>query len=268
MVDVLRRNNVSVSGRADGQPMVFAHGFGCDQSMWRLVAPAFEATHKVVLYDIVGFGSSDTSAFDPSRYRDLGGYAREIIDVIEALDLRDVIFVGHSASAMSGVLAAAEHPDRFAHLVLVGPSPRYTDDDGYTGGFSEEDIAGLLEMLERNYTTWAAQMAPVIVGNPDRPELGQELTELFCRADPDIAKHFARVVFMADNRRDLGRVHTPALVIQCRQDVIAPLEVGEYVVRELPNARLALLEATGHCPNLSAPAETVRAIRSHLLAVA
>jgi len=261
---VTERNNVVTSGRTAGRPMLFAHGFGCDQNMWRHVAPAFEDRYRVVLFDHVGAGGSDLAAYDREKYSSLDGYAADVLEICRELELHDVIFVGHSVSAMIGVLAAAAEPSRFSRLVLVGPSPRYLDDDGYLGGFSREDIDGLLDSLESNYLGWSAQMAPVIMGNADRPELGMELTNSFCRTDPAIARQFARVTFLSDNRADLARVEIPTLVLQCRDDVIAPLEVGAYVERELPHAELVVLDATGHCPNLSAPEETVAAIESFL----
>jgi sigma-B regulation protein RsbQ len=263
-VSALERHNVTVHGDPAAPPMVFAHGFGCDQSMWRHVWPAFADDYRVVLFDHVGYGGSDTSAFDRRRYASLDGYAADVLAICDELDLRDVIFVGHSVSAMIGVLAAAERPDRFARLVLVGPSPRYLDDEGYVGGFSPEDIEGLLESLESNYLGWSSAMAPVIMGNPDRPELGEELTNSFCRTDPEIAAAFARATFLSDNRADLERVRTPALVLQCTDDVIAPRPVGEYVHERLPDSRFHVLDATGHCPNLSAPGETIAAIKAFL----
>jgi sigma-B regulation protein RsbQ len=258
------RNNVAEHGPPEGQPMLFAHGFGCDQNMWRFVWPRFEEDYRVVLFDHVGAGGSDLSAYDPERYSSLSGYAGDVLEICRELDLRDVVFVGHSVSAMVGVLAAAAEPDRFARLVLVGPSPRYINDDGYTGGFTREDIEGLLESMDSNYLGWSSQMAPVIMGNADRPELGEELTNSFCRADPEIARRFAEVTFMSDNRADLGRVSLPSLVLQCADDAIAPEEVGRFVERELPDGRLVMLDAVGHCPNLSAPEETVAAIEEFL----
>lgn len=240
--------------------MVFAHGFGCDQNMWRYVAPRFEDRFKVVLFDHVGAGGSELSAYDPDRHGSLAGYAQDVLELCRELELEDVVFVGHSVSAMIGVLAAIEEPDRFDRLVLVGPSPRYIDDDGYVGGFGEADIDELLDSLESNYLGWSTAMTPVIMGNPERPELGDELTASFCRTDPEIARRFARVTFLSDNRADLGRVTTPCLVIQCRNDAIAPIAVGEYVRDALPSAQFALLDATGHCPNLSAPDQTADAI--------
>jgi sigma-B regulation protein RsbQ len=263
-VGVVERNHVVASGAVGAQPLLFAHGFGCDQNMWRYVAPAFEDEYRVILFDHVGAGSSDLSAYDPVKYGSLAGYAADVLEICRELELHDVIFVGHSVSAMIGVLAAAEMPSRFARLVLVGPSPRYLDDEDYRGGFTREDVDGLLESLDSNYLGWSAAMAPAIMGNADRPELGEELTNSFCRTDPAIAKQFARVTFLSDNRADLGRVDVPTLVLQCREDVIAPEEVGAYVQRALPRSELVLLEATGHCPNLSAPEETVAAIRAFL----
>jgi sigma-B regulation protein RsbQ len=258
------RNNVTEHGRAGGQPMLFAHGFGCDQNMWRFVWPRFEAQYRVVLFDHVGAGGSDLAAYDDERYSSLEGYADDVLEICCELELEDVVLVGHSVSAMIGVLAAAAEPERFARLVLVGPSPRYIDDDGYVGGFSREDIEGLLESMDSNYLGWSSQMAPVIMGNPDRPELGEELTNSFCRTDPEIARSFARVTFLSDNREDLARVTTPSLVLQCAEDAIAPEEVGRFVEREMPGARLVTLDAVGHCPNLSAPEVTAEAIEDFL----
>jgi sigma-B regulation protein RsbQ len=263
-MSVMERNNVALSGPTNGQPMMFAHGFGCDQNMWRHVAPAFADEYRIVLFDHVGAGHSDLSAYDRHRYATLNGYADDILEICRDLELHDVIFVGHSVSAMMGVLAAAREPERFAKLVLVGPSPRYIDDVDYVGGFSREDIDGLLEQLDSNYLGWSQALAPTIMGRPDRPELGEELTNSFCRADPEIAKHFARVTFLSDNRDDLERVTTPALVLQCSDDVIAPTAVGEYVHNRLSNSTLVFMNATGHCPNLSAPDETIAAIREFL----
>jgi sigma-B regulation protein RsbQ len=244
--------------------MVFAHGFGCDQNMWRYVWPAFADEYRIVLFDHVGVGGSDSGAYDPERYSSLQGYADDVLDICHELALSEIVFVGHSVSAMIGVLAAIQEPQRFARLVLVGPSPRYIDDDGYTGGFSREDVDGLLESLESNYLGWSSVMAPVIMGNAERPELAEELTNSFCRADPEIAAQFARVTFLSDNRADLPRVSTPSLVLQCSDDAIAPQAVGEYVHRQLPHSRLVQLQATGHCPNLSAPEKTIMAIRAFL----
>ena len=263
-MSVATRNNVTISGEESGRPMLFAHGFGCDQNMWRHVAPAFEDAHRVVLFDHVGAGSSDVSAYDPDRYGSLYGYAHDVLEICRELNLWDVVFVGHSVSAMVGVLAAIEEPDRFDKLILIGPSPRYIDDEGYAGGFSREDIDELLDSLDTNYLGWSSAIAPVIMGNPDRPELAQELTNSFCRADPEIQRRFARVTFLSDNRADLPRVRTRSLVLQCNDDAIAPISVGEYVHRQMPDSELVMLDATGHCPNLSAPEATVAAIKAFL----
>jgi sigma-B regulation protein RsbQ len=260
-MSVLARHNVHVYGDANARPMVFAHGFGCDQNMWRFVAPEFEADHRVVLFDHLGSGGSDLSAYDPVRHGSLDGYAEDVVELCRELEITDGVFVGHSVSAMIGVLAAKRDPTLFGRLVLIGPSPRYIDDEGYAGGFSRADIDELLESLESNFLGWSSGMAPAIVGNPDRPELGEELTNSFCRTDPDIAARFARVTFESDNRADLPHVAVPVLVLQTREDVIAAPAVGEYVHRQIPGSRFVLLDATGHCPNLSAPRATVEAIR-------
>jgi sigma-B regulation protein RsbQ len=263
-VSALRRNNVTVQGSPEAQPMLFAHGFGCDQNMWRYVWPAFKDEYRIILIDYVGTGATDASAYDAARYSTLAGYAADVLEVCDELMLSDVIFVGHSVSSMVGVIAANERPGLFTKLVLVGPSPRYINDSDYVGGFEPEDIEGLLAQLDSNYLGWSTQMAPVIMGNADRPELGEELTNSFCRADPEIARQFARVTFMSDNRADLETVEAPALVLQCADDAIAPREVGEYVAQTLPRGTLRLLTASGHCPNLSAPDETIEAIRDFL----
>jgi len=256
------RNNVLLTGR-EGKPlMMLANGFGCDQNMWRLVVPALAADFRLVLFDHVGSGLAEPSAWQPERYATLDGYVDDILRICHELELNDVVFVGHSVSAMMGFLAAIAEPERFRKLILIGPSPRYIDDATYRGGFSESDIEELLESLESNYLGWSAAMAPVIMGNPERPELGQELTNSFCRTDPQAARVFARTTFLSDNRTDLARVTVPTLILQCSSDVIAPLEVGAYVHAQIPGSTLVTLPATGHCPHLSAPAATVAAIRS------
>jgi sigma-B regulation protein RsbQ len=258
--DVLRRNNVRVSGPPDARPIVFAHGFGCSQEAWHLVAPQFESAFRVVLYDHVGSGGSDLSAYDRSKYDSLHGYADDLLEILDALDLHDAVFVGHSVSAMIGVLAANRDPSRFGALVLVGPSPRYVNDGDYVGGFEQADIDGLLESLEANYLGWSGAMAPVIMGNPGRPDLAQELEELFCRLEPAVARQFAHVTFLSDNRRDLNAVTVPTLVLQSRDDLIAPVAVGQYVADQIPGATLVMLDSTGHIPNLSGPDQLVREI--------
>jgi sigma-B regulation protein RsbQ len=261
--NVLIRNNVKVSGGGT-QPMLFAHGFGCDQNMWRFVTPAFSDDYKIVVFDYVGSGKSDLAAYDPQRYSKLDGYADDILDIIHALELDDVIFVGHSVSAMAGALAAIREPDRFSQLIMIGPSPRYINDPPYVGGFERADIEGLLDMMEKNYIGWANYLAPAIMKNPDRPELAEELNDSFCSTDPVIARRFAEATFFADNRNDLPQVGTPSLILQCSDDLIAPLAVGDYVHENLSNSTLHVLSATGHCPHMSHPEETIEAIKSYL----
>jgi sigma-B regulation protein RsbQ len=263
-MDVRRRNNVTVTGPADAPVVVLAHGFGCDQNLWRLVVPMLAERYRVVLFDYVGSGGSDLSAWSEERYSSLAGYARDVIEVCEALGLTEVVFVGHSVSAMVGVLVAQAAPERIGALVMVGPSPCYIDDETYRGGFTAPDIDELLASLEANYLGWSSTMAPVIMGNPERPELGQELTNSFCATDPDIARVFARTTFLSDSRDDLKSVTVPTLVLECAQDVIAPREVGAFVHAAIPSSRLVTLDATGHCPQLSAPHATARAILDFL----
>lgn len=242
--------------------MMFAHGFGCDQNMWRFVEPAFAGEFRTLLFDHVGAGGSDLKAYDRARYSTLAGYADDVVDVGRELGLSNAVFVGHSVSAMIGALAVRQAPGMFGKLVMIGPSARYIDDGDYTGGFSEKQINELLQFLESNHMGWSARMAPVIMGNPDRPELGEELTNSFCRTDPDIAKEFARVTFTSDNRADLPKIDVPTLILQCSEDVIASKEVGAFVHRAIPKSKMIILDATGHCPNLSAPDEVISAMRT------
>jgi sigma-B regulation protein RsbQ len=260
LVDVVARNNVVLTGPEDAPVVLLAHGFGCDQNLWRLVVPALAEEFRVVLFDHVGAGRSDLFAWSAQRYATLDGYADDVLTLCRELDLRDVTLVGHSVSASIGVLAAAADPSRFAKLVLLTPSPCYLNDGDYHGGFSAEDIDELLESLDSNYLGWSATMAPIIMGNPDRPELGAELTNSFCRTDPEIARVFARATFLADNRADLARVTVPTLVVQCAEDAIAPREVGEYVRDRIAGSTLVTLDAVGHCPQLSDPGPTAAAI--------
>lgn len=264
-MDIFKRNNVKAQGEA-ARTMMFAHGFGCDQNMWRFVEPEFRKDHRTVLFDNVGAGASDLAAYDPVKYETLHGYAADVIELARALDIKNGVFVGHSVSAMIGVLAAIEAPDLFSDLVLVGPSPRYINDESYEGGFSQTQIEELLDFLDDNYLGWSKTMAPLIMGNAERPELGDELTNSFCQTDPEIAKQFAKATFLSDNRKDLPHCPARALVLQCSHDVIAPEAVGRYVHAQLPNAHFVQMEATGHCPNLSAPEETNAAIRAYLQA--
>lgn len=261
-MDVRDRNHVKVTGRTGGPVVMLAHGFGCDQNMWRLVAPALERDFTVVLFDHVGAGNSDLSAWSRERYSTLNGYVDDLLELCRELALGPVTFVGHSVSAMMGVLAAAREPEAFAGLVLLAPSPCFIDDPetGYRGGFTSGDIDELLESLDANYLGWSGAMAPVIMGNPELPELGEELTSSFCRTDPEIARVFARVTFLSDNRTDLAGVSVPTLVAQCSSDAIAPREVGAFVHARIAESQLVTLNASGHCPQLSAPEETTAVI--------
>ena len=241
--------------------MIFAHGFGCDQNMWRYVSPAFEDKFQVILFDHVGAGGSDLKAYKPEKYSSLDGYADDVVEIGTELGLHDAVFVGHSVSGMIGLLASIKAPGMFKRLVMIGPSPRYIDDENYTGGFREDQIGELLAFLAENHMGWSTAMAPMIMGNADRPELSEELINSFCRTDPDIAKEFARVTFTSDNRSDLAKVTIPTLILQCSEDIIAPLAVGAFVHKQMPNSKLVILKATGHCPNLSAPDEVIAAMR-------
>jgi sigma-B regulation protein RsbQ len=261
---ILSRNNVRVSGRGM-QPIVFAHGFGCDQAMWRFVAPAFEQSHRVVCFDYVGAGQSDVGAYDEMRYSTLQGYASDVLEVCDALDLRDVIFVGHSVSAMIGMLASARRPSRFDRLIHVGPSPCYLNDPpGYLGGFERADLAALLDMMEKNYTGWAGALAPVVIGAGNESAYTAELEASFCATDPVIAKRFAEATFLSDHRRDVPLVPVPSLILQCAQDAIAPDTVGRWLAEHLPKNTFHAMTATGHCPHLTHPAETIAVMQQYL----
>lgn len=260
---IRKRNNVRFIGRGS-KVMVFAHGFGCDQTMWRMVTPAFENDFRIVLFDYVGCGKSDWSAWDAERYSSLKGYARDVLEILEAFDLRDVVFVGHSVSAMIGMLASIEAPERFSRLIQIGPSPCYVNDGSYVGGFERKDIEGLLDLMEKNYVGWAAFLAPVVMKNSDRAELTEELQSSFCATDPRVTRQFARVTFLSDNRADVGKVKVPSLILQCSEDSIAPECVGEYLGRALPNSTLRKMSATGHCPHMSHPDETIALMKDYL----
>lgn len=261
--DFLTRNNVTQTGKGS-RPILFAHGFGCDQTMWRSVAPEFERDHRVILYDLTGAGQSDLSAYDDDRYGTLDGHARDILDICETLDLNDAILVGHSVSAITSVLAANIAPGRISRLVLVAPSPCFVNDDGYQGGFAREDLEGLIAFMDENYLGWAEQLAPTIVGqSPDQAEAG-ELTQSFCRTDPDIARHFGRVTFLSDRRADMPLVQVPSLILQCDDDAIAPVSVGDWMHANMPQSTLVVLDAKGHCPHMTVPDKTAQAIRNYL----
>jgi sigma-B regulation protein RsbQ len=263
--EILRRNNVNISGRGE-RPMMFAHGFGCDQHMWRLVAPAFRDSHRLVLFDYVGSGHSDKQAYDDRRYATLHGYAQDVVEICDALDLRDVIFVGHSVSGMIGMLAAIARPECISQLLMVAPSPCYINDpaNGYRGGFERGDLMGLLQLMDANGLAWAGFLASMAMANPERPELAMEMEQSFCATDPTIARRFAEATFFSDHRADLARCATPTLVLQCTDDAIAPLGVGDYMQAQLPQGTLVHLPASGHCPHVSHPELTIPALQAYL----
>lgn len=244
--------------------MVFAHGFGCDQNMWRFVTPSFEEDYRVILFDHVGAGNSDLSAYSSEKYSQLEGYAADIVEICEEMDLKDVIFVGHSVSSIIGMIASLQKPGLFKKLIMVSPSPSYINDGDYVGGFTREQITELMDSLDNNHLGWSMTMAPVIMANPEREELSEELSNSFCRSNPDIAKEFARTTFFSDKRHLLSEITIPTLLLQCSEDVIAPEEVGIYMQEKIKDSQLVIMDATGHCPNLSAPEETTAAIKASL----
>jgi len=263
MTDVLKRNNVTIQGEGT-QVMMMAHGYGCDQNMWRFITPAFRNKYKIILFDHVGSGKSDISAYDYQKYSSLQGYADDIVEICEALNLKNVTLIGHSVASMMSLLAANKAPHLFDNLIMVSPSPRYINDETYHGGFDEADILELLESLDSNYLGWSSAITPVIMGNADKPELSEELANSFCQNNPEIAKHFANVTFMGDSRHDLSKLTTRTLILQCVSDVIAPEAVGKYVHEQLQNSTMFVMEATGHCPHMSAPKETIELIGKFL----
>lgn len=266
VTDILERHAVRVTGDPAGQPIVFLHGFGCDQTLWRFVAPAFERDFRVITFDYIGAGKSDRSAYDPARYATLESYADDVLKICDALELDDVILVGHSVSATIAMLASIAEPERFSDLILITPSPRYLDDPpGYRGGFAATDIEALLGMMDVNATGWASYLAPVVMGNPDRPELSADLEETFCSIDPVMARQFAEVTFLADNRNDLARVTVPSLIVQVSNDVVAPMQVGRYLAGRLHESTFRVIEGTGHCPHVSHPQETIDLVRAYLV---
>jgi sigma-B regulation protein RsbQ len=262
-MDISHRNNVRIAGDGD-YTMVFAHGFGCDQNMWRLVAPAYQNRFRTILFDLVGSGGSDLSAYDRSKYASLDGYASDLLEIVDAYARGPVIFVGHSVSSMVGLLATIAAPQRFAGQIMIGPSPCYVNDGDYVGGLSRADIDELLATVESNYLGWSSAMAPAIMGAPEQPQLGVELTNSFCRTDPDIAKHFARVTFLSDHRADLAKSTVPALILQCSDDLIAPVSVGQYMHRVMPRSDLTIIDNIGHCPHLSSPSASMGAMDAYL----
>jgi sigma-B regulation protein RsbQ len=265
-MELQKRNNVIIKGNGENV-LLFAHGYGCDQNMWRFVYPEFQDDYRIVLFDHVGSGKSDWNAYNQQKYSNLQGYADDIIEICENFHLEKVILVAHSVSAMIALLAAKKNPSLFNNIIMIGPSPRYLNDTDYYGGFSEKDILEMVDTLDSNYLGWSSAITPVIMGNPDKPELAKELENSFCQHDPAIAKHFARVTFLGDNRKDLLELKTPTLVLQCSKDIIAPMQVGEYVHKNIPNSELIVLEATGHCPHMTHPKETIEIIKKYLASI-
>jgi sigma-B regulation protein RsbQ len=263
-MSVLQRHNVTRIGAGPGdgggRTLIFAHGYGCDQNVWQAVAGALAADHEVVLYDCAGCGDADPSAYDPVRHATLQGHADDLIAVCEAAQLDRPVLVAHSVGTMIGVLAARRRPDLFDSMVLIAPSPSYLNDGAYVGGFEREDIDSLLDTLESNHFGWARMMAPVVMGNPDRPELAGALGDSFCRMDSTVARHFARVTFLSDHRADLDDMPVPSLLLQCTDDDLAAPTVGQFLSRRMADSTLLQLTATGHCPHMSAPAEVIEAL--------
>ncbi len=261
--NILKRNNVTITGKGD-KVMLFAHGFGCDQNAWKRITGAFENDYKIILFDYIGAGKSDVTAYDKTKYGTLDGYASDILEICQELKVKDAIFVGHSVSCMIGALASMRNPAIFNKLIFIGPSASYLNEEGYIGGFNQEDIDNILEVMDDDYIKWSKSMAPKIMGENQEPEIQEELTDLFCSTDADIAKDFARVTFLSDNRQDLPRIPVESLTLQCSEDIIAPLEVGQYIHENTPNNTLVILKATGHCPHMSEPEETIAAIKAFL----
>ncbi|WP_144530037.1 alpha/beta hydrolase [Peribacillus simplex] len=262
--NILNRNNINIKGNGE-QAMIFAPGFGCDQTVWKTVSESFESDNQIILFDYVGMGKSDVKAFDPNKYSKLSGYVQDVIDVCLALNLKNAIFVGHSVSGMIGLLASLQHPEYFSRLILIGPSPCYLNDlPEYYGGFEKEDLIGLIDMMDKNYIGWATFFASTVTNNPGRPDVANELENRFCSTDPVIARKFAEACFFADNREDLPNVTVPSLIMQCSEDVIAPTVVGEYLSQHVPKSTITYMKATGHCPHMSHPEETIQLIRDYL----
>lgn len=262
-MNIIDRNNVKVFGKGT-QPMMFAHGFGCDQTMWRYITAAFEEHYKIVLFDYVGCGKSDMSCYDPADYSSLEGYAQDVIDICHALQLRDVILVGHSVSGMIGAMAARQEPHRFSRIIMLGPSACYINDVNYKGGLERNMVEGIIASIESGSGEWPHQLGPVVMGNPDRPELADELISLFCNVAPEVARQFARATFLTDSRASLSGLNVPTLILQCTNDIVAPEEAGAFIHKHVPDSTFIKMKATGHVPQVSAPEETVQIMKSYL----
>ena len=257
------RNNVRWS-RSEGPPLIFAHGYGCDQAMWRHIEPCFEGSHRTILYDLTGCGKSEVSAYDFERHATLEGHADDLLEICRELGVNGATVVSHSVGCTIATLASLRAPDIISKMIMVCPSPSFINEGSYVGGFTRADIDELLEFLDSNFLGWSRHMAPVLMGAPERPELAEELRNSFCQTDPEVAKHFAAVTFLADHREEFARLQSPALIVQCSRDTLAPVGVGEWLHRAIKGSKLAIIDASGHCPHLSAPEMTLAAIAPFL----
>lgn len=263
-MNVVERNNVRIIGEGE-QTIICAHGFGCEQSMWQYIAPSFTEKYKLVLFDYVGAGLSDLSAYSTDKYATLDGYKQDVLDLVDGLQLENSIFIGHSISSMIGMLAAIERPEIFEKIIMIGPSPCYLNkSDGFQGGFEESDVWELLELMEINFSGWASYMAPTTMGDDATQELKDGLRDVFVSTNPKIAREFAEVTFFSDYRSRLSELTVPTLIVQCSEDSIVPLHVGEYLHENLGNSELKVMQAKGHYPHISHPVETVELITNFL----
>lgn len=263
MNTVIERNHVRVIGEGH-QIIVMAHGFGCDQNMWQYITPYFKEQYKIVLFDYVGSGKSDMSAYDAEKYNSLHGYKQDLLEVIEALDLEQVIYFGHSVSSMIGLLAAIEQPQKFKQMIMIGPSPCYLNDEHYKGGFEKSDVEDLLSMMEMNFAGWASFMAPFAMGNEGTSPITEELENTFVSCNPQIAKQFAEVTFYSDYRDTIAKLQVPTLIMQCANDSVVPVEVGYYLHKNIKNSELVILDTRGHYPHISEPKLTVELMNNYL----
>jgi len=263
--NIIKRNNINISGKGK-KPIIFAPGFGCDQTVWKDVLPAFEEDYQVILFDYVGFGGSDISAFNSVKYGKLSGYVQDVLDVCAVLDLKEAIFVGHSVSSMIGLLASNAEQSYFSHLIMIGPSPCYLNDPpDYYGGFEKEDLENLIDMMEKNYIGWANVFSSTLINNAERTDAAKELEDRFCSTDPLIATTFAKACFFTDSRQDITKAKVPSLILQCTEDIIAPKGVGEYLKRNMPNSEITYMNTSSHCPHISDPDETILSIKNYLI---
>lgn len=263
--DIRSRNNISLLGNDPlKKTIVFSHGFGSDQTAWRHQVEAFKNNYNIVLFDMVGAGKSDFSAYSPNRYSTLHAYSDDLIEIITELQLQKPIIVTHSVSGMTSVLASLREPQMFEKLILICSSPRYLNDGDYKGGFDQSDLDGLFDAMSSNYHAWAAGFGPVAMGNPERPELGKEFARTLGEIRPDVAQAVARVIFTSDHRKDVPKLTTPTLVIQTSNDIAVPLEVGRYLHKNIKGSTLAHIDASGHLPHMSAPDEINSVIASFL----